>query len=75
MLAKTYKIETERLLIRCYEPSDAKLLKISVDESVAHLLPWMPWAQNEPETIETKMDRPRKFRGQFDLGIDNSMHL
>ncbi len=33
MLAKTYKIETERLVIRCYKPKDAELLKISIDES------------------------------------------
>lgn len=70
MLAKTYKIETERLIIRCYEPKDAELLKISIDESLEHLLPWMPWAKNEPESVETKMERLRKYRGQFDLGLD-----
>ena len=70
MLAKTYKIETERLVIRCYKPKDAELLKISIDESLEHLLPWMPWAKNEPEPVETKMKRLRKYRGQFDLGLD-----
>ncbi len=70
MLAKTYKIKTERLIIRCYEPKDAKLLKNSIDESLEHLRPWMSWAKNEPESVETKMDRLRKYRGQFDLGLD-----
>ena len=70
MLAKTYKIVTERLVIRCYKPSDAKLLKTSIDESLAHLLPWMPWAKFEPESVEAKSERLRKYRGQFDLGID-----
>lgn len=70
MLAKTYKIETDRLIIRCYEPKDAKLLKNSIDESLEHLLPWMPWAKNEPESVQTKLERLRKYRGQFDLGID-----
>ena len=30
----------------------------------------MPWAKNEPETVQAKRERLRKFRGQFDLGID-----
>ena len=70
ILAKTYKLETERLIIRCYHPTDAVLLKKSIDESIEHLLPWMPWAKNEPENIQTKIERLRKFRGQFDLGED-----
>lgn len=37
MLAKTYKIETERLVIRCHQPSDAILLKTSIDESLEYL--------------------------------------
>lgn len=69
-LAKTYKIETERLIIRCYHPKDAVLLKRSIDESIDHLLPWMPWARNEPESLENKIERLRKYRGQFDLGED-----
>lgn len=69
-LAKAYRIETERLVIRCYAPQDAVLLKNAIDESLDHLRPWMPWAQNEPETLETKTARLRKYRGQFDLGID-----
>lgn len=70
MLAKTYKIETDRLIIRCYEPRDATRLKVSIEESLAHLLPWMPWAKNEPESVQTKSERLRKYRGQFDLGLD-----
>lgn len=70
MLAKTYTIETERLLIRCYQPKDAVLLKKSVDESLDHLLPWMPWAENEPEPLQNKIEKIRRWRGQFDLGED-----
>ncbi|MEL7250138.1 MAG: GNAT family protein [Bacteroidota bacterium] len=70
MLARTYRIETERLVIRCYQPQDAELLKRSIDESLEHLLPWMTWAKYEPESIQVKRERIRKFRGEFDLGID-----
>jgi RimJ/RimL family protein N-acetyltransferase len=69
-LAKAYRIETERLVIRCYAPSDAEKLQTSIAESIDHLLPWMPWAINEPEELEAKISRLRIFRGQFDLGQD-----
>src|SRR5207244_3823370 len=62
-----YRIETERLVIRCYEPDDAPLLKAAVDSSIEHLLPWMPWARFEPQSLEEKVELCRMFRGQFDL--------
>ncbi len=69
-IAQTYKIETERLIIRCYEPADAKMLLDAITISVEHLLPWMPWAKDEPAPIEDVINRLRYFRGQFDLGND-----
>jgi RimJ/RimL family protein N-acetyltransferase len=66
--APPYRIETDRLVIRCYEPRDAPLLKEAIDLSVEHLRPWMPWIRFEPQTIAEKVDLLRSFRGQFDLG-------
>ena len=63
-----YRIETKRLVVRCYNPSDALLLAESVTENVEHLRPWMPWVHSEPEPIEEKVQRLKKFRGMFDLG-------
>ena len=63
-----YRIETKRLVVRCYTPSDALLLAESVTESLEHLRPWMPWVYNEPEPIEEKVQRLKLFRGNFDLG-------
>jgi RimJ/RimL family protein N-acetyltransferase len=63
-----YRIETERLVIRCYEPSDAALLKEAIDASLEHLRPWMPWAADEPQTVEEKTTLLRQFRSQFDAG-------
>jgi len=65
-----YRIETKRLLVRCYNPSDARMLAESVTENVEHLRPWMPWVDNEPEPIEQKVQRLKRFRGLFDLGQD-----
>lgn len=65
-----YRIHTERLVIRCYDPADAALLKAAVDASIEHLRPWLPWAYDEPQTIEEKIALTRMFRGKFDLGED-----
>jgi RimJ/RimL family protein N-acetyltransferase len=65
-----YRIETARLVVRCYEPADAALLAESVTENVEHLKPWMPWAHAEPEPFEVKAARVKRFRGMFDLQQD-----
>jgi RimJ/RimL family protein N-acetyltransferase len=65
-----YRIETARLVIRCYQPADAAMLKEAVDSSLEHLRPWMPWASREPQTLAEKVELLRMFRGQFDRGED-----
>src|SRR5690349_24687023 len=65
-----YRIETKRLIIRCYSPSDAPMLAESVAESVEHLRPWMPWAYAEPAPMEERLQRLKRFRGMSDLGQD-----
>ena len=63
-----YRIETERLVIRCYDPRDAAPLKEAIDSSLDHLRPWMPWAEHEPQTLEEKTALLRGFRSAFDAG-------
>ena len=65
-----YRIETERLVVRCYQPSDTQLLADSVIESVEHLKPWMPWAHDEPRPFEVRLQGVKRFRGKFDLQED-----
>ena len=69
-IVPAYRIHTPRLVLRCWSPSDAPLLKAALDESLEHLLPWMPWADQEPEPVEAKVARLRRFRGEFDLDRD-----
>jgi RimJ/RimL family protein N-acetyltransferase len=57
-------------VVRCWEPSDAPALKEAIDSSLDELRPWMPWALNEPQTLQEKVELLRRFRGQFDLGED-----
>jgi RimJ/RimL family protein N-acetyltransferase len=63
-----YRIETERLVIRCYEHGDAPLLKAAIDSSLEHLQPWMPWALDEPQTLEQKAELVGFFRSSFAAG-------
>jgi len=70
-----YRIVSERLVIRCWEPLDAPLLKEAIDSSLEHLQPWMPWARAEPQELSEKVDLLRRFRGQFDLGTDFVMGI
>lgn len=65
-----YRIETQRLVVRCYQPSDVQMMADAITESVDHLKPWMPWAHSEPEPIEEKIKHIQRFRGMFDLGQD-----
>ena len=65
-----YRIESRRLVIRCYEPDDAPLLKDAVDSSIEHLLPWMPWARFEPQSLDEKVELLRGFRSRFDADED-----
>jgi RimJ/RimL family protein N-acetyltransferase len=65
-----YRIDTERLVIRCWNPEDAPLLKAAVDHNIEHLKPFMPWAWYEPTDLETKVNLLRTFRGKFDLDQD-----
>ena len=66
--APPYRIETERLVLRCYDPHDAPLVKEAIDESVEHLREFMPWTDAEPQTLEEKVELCRRFRAAFDSG-------
>jgi RimJ/RimL family protein N-acetyltransferase len=65
-----YRIETPRLVIRCWSPEDAALAKKAEDESRDHLRPFMLWADRTPEPIGEVIDKLRLFRSWFDSGED-----
>ena len=65
-----YRIVTPRLVVRCWDPSDAPLVKESVDANLEYLRPWMPWAMEEPTDLTARIQWLRKSRGEFDLGKD-----
>ncbi|GAB4198516.1 MAG: GNAT family N-acetyltransferase [Sandaracinaceae bacterium] len=68
--APAYKLHTDRLLVRCYDPRDAPSVHEVVLRNKAHLVPFMGWALREPTTLDERVDLLRSFRGRFDLGDD-----
>lgn len=67
-----YRLVTARLVLRCFSPADAPLVKSAIDESRMHLAPFMPWARAE-QPLEETFSLCRRFRGQFDL--DQNYHF
>lgn len=65
-----YRVQTQRLVIRCWQPTDAPLLMTAIQESLEHLKPWIPWAHHEPQTLEQRIDWLRSSRGGFDFGYN-----
>ncbi|HEX5249626.1 MAG TPA: GNAT family N-acetyltransferase [Gaiellales bacterium] len=65
-----FRIETARLVIRCWDPSDAGLAKEAIDTSLDHLRPWMPWAEAEPTTLDQKRQLLTRFAEDFARGDD-----
>ena len=65
-----YRIETDRLVVRCWDPKDAVLMQAAAAANKEHLLPFMPWAADEPQSVEQKAELTRRFRGLFDRSED-----
>lgn len=65
-----YRIETERLLIRCWDPADGPQLRAALDELDSYLRPWIPWMRAEPQPLEHTVARLRGYRAGFDLDRD-----
>ena len=64
------RLETARLVLRSWTEEDAPLLRDAIDTSLEHLRRWMPWAMNEPSSMEETRNRLRRYRSSFDSGDD-----
>lgn len=50
-----FRVETERLLLRPYEPADVEPLFEAVNASREALVPWLPWARSDHRVIASTM--------------------
>lgn len=65
-----YRVETTRLVLRCWSPDDAPAVKQAEDESRQHLSTFMVWAAKGPETLDDVVAKLRLFRSWFDTDED-----
>jgi RimJ/RimL family protein N-acetyltransferase len=53
-------------VVRRFEKSDARALKAAVDVSLSHLLPWMPWASHEPQSLHQREELIQEWSHDWD---------
>lgn len=70
-----YRIETERLQVKCWEPKYAKELNDLIISSSESLLPWMPFAKPPFPTVKDEINILRMFRGEYDLNKDYTLGI
>jgi len=63
-----YRVETPRLMLRCWSPEDAPALRAALDKSDTHLRPWIPFMKDEPRSLAASVDWLRGLRATFDRG-------
>lgn len=63
-------ITTERLTLRWWEQSDAAVLTQAVEQSLDHLMPWMPWAAEEPMAPQDRRAMIGRWRSDAEAGGD-----
>lgn len=63
-------LETARLLLRAWDPSQTVAMKNAIDSNLEHLRVWMPWAVNEPSPLGVLETRLIKFAADFVTGPD-----
>ncbi|WP_062208004.1 GNAT family N-acetyltransferase [Demequina oxidasica] len=70
-----HRIVTERVAVRAYEVTDAEAMDAAMAVNHVRLREWMPWAWDEPQSIETRRNLLAHFRTRFDAGEDFTMGM
>ncbi len=65
-----YRVTTERLLIRCWEPADAHQRRAAIRASESELRPWIPFMRDEPRSLFDTIQMLRLQRANFDADQD-----
>ena len=63
-----YRVQTDRLVLRCWSPEDAPALRRALDDCDAHLRPMIPFMKDEPRSLQQTAQWLRGHRAAFDLG-------
>lgn len=65
-MVAAYRIETARLLLRCWNPEDAGELRQVIHADLEQLRPWLSWIAHYPMSVEDQMAELRRMRRRFD---------
>lgn len=63
-----YRVETDRLVLRCWSPADAPVLRAAIDACDTYLRPMIPFMKDEPRNLQQTAQWLRGHRAAFDLG-------
>ncbi|MEY2745440.1 MAG: hypothetical protein RL112_482 [Planctomycetota bacterium] len=63
-----YRLTTNRLELACVEPADARDLQEVVRAERARLAEHLPWAREEPLSLDARLSLVRSMRARFDRG-------
>jgi ribosomal-protein-serine acetyltransferase len=67
-LPSAVPVTSHRFTLRRYVTADAEALNRAVAASVEHLLPWMPWAADEPLTVAARLELFATWDRQWEAG-------
>ncbi len=59
------EITTPRIALRKFKISDAPEFQAMLARNKDYMLPWIPWADKEPQSIKKKKEKIREWNGQF----------
>jgi RimJ/RimL family protein N-acetyltransferase len=59
------RLETERLVLRCWTASDAPRFKRALDASLLEMRPWIDWTRREPSEIGVIEERLAGYERDF----------
>jgi RimJ/RimL family protein N-acetyltransferase len=59
------KINTPVMVLRKLYIRDAAELQSLLVSNKENMLPWIPWAKDEPESVEVKKEKIRRWNGEF----------
>ena len=63
------RIEGPRIVLRCWEPADARLFEPALRANRAHIGAWIPPVWDEPSELDDIALRLEQFRTEFHAGI------
>jgi len=62
-------LTTDRTVVRCYRPGDGEEVFAAVQESLEHILPWMPWGPGH-KTVDDSETLVRRWHARWHLRED-----